>query len=211
MLNLQRAFQSFFFPLKLRDTIFLCGQIGNSRFLVIRPMCFLHLADVESSSSQVCVSSITNIIITTRHSKRCCYCCCCICLTLNAYPSFLLHEINFCCRRLGKLVVLEHDSRLLSNFIFAHAHIFPPLAYPLTVVSTPLFHGHIEGKDLCNMSLEEKHNISIYMIQFCETPSNTNNNCSSKLLGAAEARRAHNPEDARSKRAAARTLCLFFL
>ena len=68
----------------------------------------------------------------------------CICLTLNAYPSFLLHEINFCCRGLGKLVVLEHDSRLLSNFIFAHAHIFPPLAYPLTVVSTPLFHGHIE-------------------------------------------------------------------
>jgi hypothetical protein len=41
--------------------------------------------------------------------------------------------------------------------------------------------------------------------------SNTNNNCSSKLLGAAEARRAHNPEDARSKRAAARTLFLFFL
>jgi hypothetical protein len=69
---------SIFFFLKLRDTIFLCGQIGNSRFLVIRPMCFLHSADVESSSSQVCVSSITNIIITTRHSKRCCYCCCCV-------------------------------------------------------------------------------------------------------------------------------------
>jgi hypothetical protein len=53
----------FFF--QLRDTIFLCGQIGNSRFLVIRPMCFLHLADVESSSTQVCYSSITNITITT--------------------------------------------------------------------------------------------------------------------------------------------------
>ena len=69
----------------------------------------------------------------------------CICLTLNAYPSFLLHEINFCCRGLGKLVVLEHDSRLLSNFTFAHA---PPLAYPLTIVSTPLFNEHINGQDL---------------------------------------------------------------
>ena len=37
------------------------------------------------------------------------------------------------------------------------------------------------------------------------------NQSTTKLLGAAEARRAHNPEDARSKRAAARSLYIFFL